>query len=708
MTGKTYLLEIGTEELPPKAVNVALNHFKEKIDKIFSNFFLIDSPENITVFGTPRRIGFLLKNLAEKEPDEEKVIIGPPAKVAIDENGKYTKAALAFASKNNIDIDQLKIIENEKGKYIGAVVKIEGKTIEEFLQENIPEIIKSIPFPKTMKWDETEFRFSRPIRWIVSLLDEKVVPFELGKVKADRYTHLHRFMTKPVGRGEKKEIKEASSYEEITKLGFVIAKYEDRKKAVETQLTGFANTINATPIIDEELLDEVVNLTEFPVGILGDFSPEYLVLPKEVIITVCKTHQRYFNFEKDGQLIPKFLAFSNTSVPDREVVKKGYEKVLKARLEDALFFYEEDLKHNLEDFYPKLAGIQFHQKLGSMLEKVERNGNIAVLIAKETDFEKIDDLLRANKLSKCDLLTEMVKEFDELQGIMGMHYALKQGEKEEVAKAIYEHYLPKGSSDEMPETKIGTILALADKLDTVISFLSIGEKPRATADPYGIRRAAIGIVRLLVEKEIDIDLKELLKKIKEEQKISNILKFAQLSKEWNIVFDEEIIPEILEFINGRFVAYLKEKGYSSDIINSVVSTGFYNLYRNYLKIKSIQNFKENPEFNDVMTVFKRVGRIIPEGFKEEFSEDILQEKEEKELYEKFKDVKKDFEEKVQEKEYKKALEELLKLKPFIDNFFDNVMVMVEDEKVRKNRLSLMKKIDNLFKKLADFTKITTT
>ncbi len=707
MIGKTYLLEIGTEELPPKAVNSGIKFFKENLNNLFERFFLIDSPENIQIYGTPRRLSFLVKNLSEKEPDQEKVILGPPVKVAIDEDGKYTKAALAFASKNNIDIDDLQIIENEKGRYIGAVVKIEGKKLEDFIKEEIPALIKKIPFPKTMKWNDTDFRFSRPIRWIVSLLDNGVIPFEIAGVKADRYTHLHRFMTKPVGRGERKNIPEASSYEEITKLGFIIAKYEDRKKAIETQITGFADRINATAIIDEDLLDEVTNLTEFPVGILGDFSPEYLILPKEVIITVCKVHQRYFNFEKDGNLIPKFLAFSNTAVPDREVVQKGYEKVLKARLEDALFFYEEDLKHNLEEFYPKLSGILFHQKLGSMLEKVERNGNIAVLLAKEIGFENIQDLKRANKLSKCDLLTEMVKEFDELQGIMGMHYALKQGEKEEIAKAIYEHYLPKTSDDELPSTDIGKILALADKLDTVISFISIGEKPKASADPFGIRRGAIGIVRLLVEKGIDIDLKEFLEKIREEAKKEKILKFAEINKNWNVVFDEEIIPEILEFIKGRFVSYMKDKGFSTDIINAVVETGSFNLYRNYLKIKSIQEFKENPEFNDVMTVFKRVGRIIPEDFKGEFSQNLLQEKEEKELFKMYQEIKENFNRKIEEKNYKEAMEELLKLKPYIDSFFDNVMVMVKDEKIKNNRLSLMKMIDSLFKKLADFTKITT-
>ncbi len=704
---RNYLLEIGTEELPPKAVEISLNYFSQKLPEIFKNFFEYDTPENVEIFASPRRVGFLMKNLKEREPSQEKVVIGPPAKVAIDENGKFTKAALAFASKNDISVEQLQIIENEKGRYVGAKILIEGKKLENFIKEKIPPFILSIPFPKTMRWDSSGIRFSRPIRWIVSLLDKEVIEIEIGNIKADRYTYLHRFMTEPVGKGGKKEISEALKYKEITKLGFVIADFKERRESIKTQIEGFAKVLDAQPIEDDELLDEVTNLTEFPIGILGEFSPQYLILPKEVIVTVCKVHQRYFNFERNGNLIPKFLAFSNNSVPNREIIKNGYEKVLKARLEDALFFYEEDLKHRLEEFYPKLRDVQFHQKLGSLLDKVERNERIALLLSEHFKDINVEDMVRACRLSKCDILTEMVKEFDELQGIMGMHYALKQGEKEEVAKAIYEHYLPKTADDNLPQTTIGTVLALADKLDTVISFLSIGEKPKAAADPYGIRRSAIGIVRLLVEKGVDIDLKEILDLISEEARKSKILKFAEIEDNWKVLFDESIIPEILEFITGRFVSYMKDKGYDTDVINAVISTNSYNLYRNYLKIRTVQQLKKNPQFTDIMTVFKRVGRIIPEGFEGEFSENFLKEKEEKELFEQFQRIKDVYNDEVERKDYEKALKELLKLKPYIDNFFDNVMVMVEDKRLRENRLSLMEMINRMFKRIADFTKIAT-
>ncbi len=704
----SYLLEIGCEELPPKAVDIAEEHISKNLEQKLKDFFEYETPENIRRFATPRRIAILVKNLKEKEEDKEITILGPPAKVSFDKEGKFTKAALAFANKNNIPIENLKVIKTEKGEYLGAVVLQKGKETTEHLKEVIPEILSSIPFPKTMKWNNTGVRFSRPIRWIVSLWNESVVEFEFGGVRADRFTHLHRFMTQPVGRGEKKEVTHPENYEEIMKLGYIVPNFEDRKKAVETQITGFASNINAEPILDNELIEEVTNLVEFPIGILGDFSPEYLVLPKEVIITVCKSHQRYFNFEKDGKLIPKFLAFSNTAVKDRTVLQRGYEKVLKARLEDALFFYEEDLKHNLEDFYPKLEGIQFHEKLGTMLDKVKRNGEIAVLIADEIGIEDIKSLERANKLSKCDLLTEMVKEFDELQGIIGMHYALKQGEEEKVAKAIYEHYLPKTADDDLPETDIGTALALADKLDTILSFFSIGERPKTGADPFGLRRNAVGIVRILVEKGIDLNLKDLIERIIVVKDLANLYKRTILNKKTDekIEIDiKSVKDEVLDFILGRFQGYMSSKGFPTDIVNAVISTKDFNLYRNYLKIKAISDMKQNPEFDEIMTVFKRVGKIIPEGFKEKFNKNLLKEKEEIQLYQEFQKIEKEVEKDIEEKNYEKGLKDIVSLKSFIDNFFDNVMVMVKEEEIKENRLSLLKKINELFKKIADFTKI---
>ncbi len=673
---RTYLLEIGCEELPPKAILTYKDFLKDYIQENFKDFFLYDSPENIKVFATPRRLAVLVKNLRDKQPPKQQIIIGPPYKVAVDEEGKFTKAAISFAQKNNIPIENLQKIENEKGQYLGAIITQEGKDIKTHILESVQNLFKSFPQLKSMVWNSSGYRFPRPIRWIVSLLDEEVLTFTIANVKADRYTYLHRFMTKPIGRGEKKELKNALEYEEITKLGFIIASYEDRKNAVKTQYEGFAKSLDAQTIQDNELLDEITCLTEFPVGIVGEFSPEYLTLPEEVIITVCKHHQRYLNFKKDGRLIPKFLAFSNTAVKDRDVVKAGYEKVLKARLEDALFFYKEDLKIKLDDNIEKLKGIQFHEKLGSLYDKVLRNLELAKNLAEKLDYKDTAKLERAVLLSKADLLTNMVKEFDELQGIMGMYYAIKQGEDEEVAKAIYEHYLPKTADDELPQTQLGTILALADKIDTVVSFFKIGEIPKASADPFAVRRNAIGIVRLLVEKQIDLDLSDVVKD-----------------------------QQVLDFILGRLESYLQSEGYKTDIINAVISLKDSNIYRNYLKVKTLQNISLREDFENIIQVFKRVGNIIPENFEGKVDVSLFQTNYEKDLYEKVLAVKDEYIKLVESKSYEDAITKLIELKPYIDSFFDNVMIMVNDEKIKNNRLSILKEINELFKYFADFTKI---
>lgn len=668
-----YLLEIGCEELPPKASNVLREHFHHFFQEKFESFFSYESPENIKLFSTPRRIAVYLRNLLEKTPAEKITIIGPPYKVAVDKDGKFTKAAISFAQKNSIPLENLQKLQTEKGEYIGAILEKEGKELAGFIREVVPQLFTNLPPMKSMRWNDTNFRFPRPIRWIVSLLDDKVIDVDIAQVKASNFTYLHRFMTKPEGRGEKKFISHPSQYEEILKLGFIIPSYEERVKSIKTQLEGFAKTLSAQAIMYDDLLDEVANLTEFPVGILGDFSPEYLIMPDEVIITVCKHHQRYFNFKRDEKLIPKFLAISNNAVKDREVVKKGYEKVLKARLEDALFFYNEDIKKSLDENIPKLKNIQFHEKLGSMYEKVQRNLEFAKKLSLFVGYRDIDKIERACWLSKADLLTEMVKEFDELQGVMGSHYALKQGEDKEVAQAIFEHYLPRTTDDELPDTALGTILSLADKFDTVISFISIGEIPKASADPFAIRRNAIGIVKILINKGIDLDIK-------------------------NITQNEDVI----DFIASRVESFLQSEGFETDIIKAVMSVDNSNPYSIYKKVQALSKIKSLPDYEDVIKVFKRVANIVPPGFSLEVDISLFEKPQELELYNQVKTVKESIE---SINDYNSAINLILKLKPYIDDFFDNVMVMVDNQKIRENRLAILSQIDSIFRKIADFTKI---
>lgn len=671
-----YLLEIGCEELPPRASNILREHFYNFFTERFNSFFSFQTPDNVRLFSTPRRVAVYLKNLKEREEPKQTLILGPPYKLAIDQDGKFTKAAISFAQKNSIPLEKLQKIENEKGQYIGAYIEREGERLEGFIKNAVLEVFENLQSLKSMRWNETAFRFPRPIRWILSLLDSKVIEFEIGGVRASNYTYLHRFMTSPVGRGEKKEITHPSLYEETLKLGFVIPSYEERRRSIETQLTGFGKIVSGEPVSDPELLDEVVNLTEFPVGILGDFSPEYLTMPDEVIVTVCKHHQRYFNFKKDGKLIPKFLAISNNSVMDREVLKKGYEKVLKARLEDALFFYKEDLKKRLDDHIPKLKTIQFHEKLGSVYEKVERNLELAKLLASLTQYDQLEKVERACWLSKTDLLTEMVKEFNELQGVMGRHYALKQGEDEEVSQAILEHYLPRTAEDSLPKTQLGTILSLADKIDTVVSFISIGELPKASADPFAIRRNAIGIVRILIGKSIDLDLSEIVKN-----------------------------TDVIDFIASRIESFLHSEGYPLDILKAVLAVENSNPYSVYKKVQSLAKLKELQDYERVITVFKRVVNIVPEGFQAPVEPELFEKEEELRLFKEINSLKSNFDRAVQMKDFDSAINHLLQLKPHIDAFFDNVMVMVEDERLKRNRLSLLSTISSMFRKIADFTKI---
>lgn len=671
-----YLFEIGHEELPPKASNVLRDYFYQFFQERFKNFFSNESPENIKLFSTPRRTAVYLKNLLEKTPAQKVTIVGPPYKVAVDEDGKFTKATISFAQKNSIPLENLQKIQTEKGEYIGAILEKEGKDLAEFIKETVPQLFTNLPPLKSMRWNDTGFRFPRPIRWIVSLLDNTVIDIQIAGIKASNFTYLHRFMTKPEGRGEKKIINHPSEYEEVLKLGFIIPSYEERKKSIQTQIEGFARTLSSQAVLDQDLLDEVVNLTEFPVGILGDFSPEYLTMPDEVIITVCKHHQRYFNFKKDGKLIPKFLAISNNAVKEKEIIKKGYEKVLKARLEDALFFYKEDLKKDLSQHIPKLKNIQFHEKLGSMYEKVQRNLELAKKIASILSFNEIDKIERACWLSKTDLLTEMVKEFDELQGVMGAHYALKQGEDPQVSQAIFEHYLPRTTDDQLPQTTIGTILSLADKLDTVISFISIGEIPKASADPFAIRRNAIGVVKILIKKGIDLDIRDITQN-----------------------------KDVIEFIASRVESFLQSEGFETDIIKAVMSVDNSNPYSVYKKVEALSEIKSLPDYENIIMVFKRVANIVPPNFVSEVDPSLFEKPQELDLYNKTMIIKQEFESAIDKKDYHLAINLLLKLKPFIDNFFDNVMVMVDDQKIKNNRLSLLNQINSMFRKIADFTKI---
>lgn len=648
---KDLLVEIGTEELPAGVINPLLEYLKE-------SFIRILGCENIKVYGTPRRLALYVENLPNERSMEEQLIVGPPKKVAYDEEGKPTKALLAFLERNQANIENLIEVRKGDNLYVGIKKVVEGKTPMERLQEEFESVLLSAPLPKSMRWDSTNLRFSRPIRWICALYGEEIVDIKFGKVKSDRKTKGHRFLSPGWI-----ELKEAREYEQSLKENYVIPSYKERLEIILSELMYEAYSLGADLEKPEGLLEEVTNLVEYPVVLSGEFDEKYLELPDKVIVTVLAHHQRFFCLKKDGKLLNRFLAVSGNIPKDESLVVKGYQKVVKARLEDALFFYKEDLKVPLSDLVPKLSGVIFHPKAGTMLEKTHRLMEISKKLCEQLklDQETTQKCLRAAYLSKADLLTNMVRELDELQGYMGMVYAQKQGEDPEVAIALYEQYLPK--AEELPRSKVGLVLSLADKIDHVVSLLKVGEKPSGSSDPYGIRRAINGIFLLVEEFELDIDLSE----------------FS--------------LPE--DFVRSRFENYLEKYGY--DVARAVLEV--CNLLKPLSCIKNAQEIarlKEESIFKDIVSAYRRVVRILPRDWMgDTVREELLTQQEEKELWETVKSLEEGCHEILQ----------LSRLKEPIDRFFDRVLVMDPNQEIRENRLALLFRAKKLFNRFADFSQL---
>ena len=654
------LIEIGTEELPASVISPALEYLKEKFNEILK-------AKRVFTYGTPRRLALIFEDFENERKEKEEVIWGPPKSTAYDEEGKPTKALEGFLKKNNASLEEVRILPKGKAEYVALVRKVLEKSPVERLQESFEEILLSIPFPKRMRWTSSKsLTFSRPVRWILALFNGEVLELRFGELLSSNKTKGHRFLS-----SKEIEVSSPEGYLKSLKENFVIPDIEERKEIIRSQVERLASEVGGRPIYPEGLLEEVTNLVEYPFGVLGSFDEKYLVLPELVIITVAAHHQRFFCVERDGKLINYFVGISNNRV--NEKIKKGYERVLRARLEDALFFYSEDLKKPLESLVPRLKEVLFHPKIGTMLEKVERMEEIAKRICKgfSCDWEKVKT---AVKLSKADLLTEMVKELDELQGYMGYVYALKQGYDEEVAKALWEQYMPKGLEDRVPETLTGIILSLSDKIDNLYSFFKAGEIPKGSSDPYGLRRSAFGIFKILDEKGIDLDLRE----------------FKEIYGEF------EHFEKLEEFLRQRLISYLET--YPIDIVRSVLKVySPFEPYKVITKVRTLYEASKSESFQKLVEVGKRVSRIIPKGWEErEVREELLKAPEEKELYEKLKEL---------EKRQLKDPLELLELKEYVDKFFDKVMVMVKEEDIMRNRLSLLKRIEDLFRIFGDFNEI---
>ena len=686
---KELLLEIGTEEIPAGFIPQALIDL-ESLAKKELEANRIDF-HGINTLGTPRRLVLVIESISEKQRDEETKKIGPSKQAAFDAKGNPTKAAIGFAKSQSVPVESLTLIQTEKGEYVCAVKKESGRPTSELLSSIIPKWIFSIPFQKSMKWADVPIRFARPIHWILALFGGEVVPFEVGNIRSGNKTYGHRFMhSGPI------PIKDFRSYLQKTKEAFVIVDPVERKKRIEDEMIREGAKVSGRVLKDEELLNEVNFLVEYPVALCGTFDNKFLSLPREILIHSMKEHQRYFPVVDDhGILLPHFVCISNINPKSREVVVKGNEKVLKARLSDAAFFFEDDLKIPLEKRLEQLKKVVFQAKIGTSYEKVMRFKQLALWMVERIDPKLREVVERASLLCKADLVTGMVGEFPKLQGIVGREYARLSGEKPEVAEAICEHYLPGFAGDRLPSGPIGDIVSIADKMDTIVGCFGVGLVPTGTADPFGLRRQALGIIRIILEKKYSISLRRL---VEESEK--------QLKEKMERPA-EQVKEEVLDFFRVRYQNFLLDKEYPFDVTEAVLSISFDELLDVQGRIDALRKAREWKDFESIVIAFKRAMNILKGSpLKREINPSLFAEPVEQNLYQLFLKAKEKIDHHFNKKEYEVALLEMTQMKKPIDDFFDGVMVMVEDEAIRNNRLALLDEIGKLFLRIADFSKLT--
>ncbi len=683
-----FLLEIGTEEIPAGFLSKAYIDLKTLAEKMFDRLRLEHG--EIRVLGTPRRLALLVEGLAEGQEDRVVENLGPARRIAFDENGQPTKAGLGFARGQGIAPEELEIVTTEKGEYVCARKREKGEKSITLLVEALPAFIRSIPFRKSMRWHDLEARFARPIHWIVALYGNQVIPFEWAGIKSGAVSRGHRFMAP----GEF-TIPAPADYVELCLKARVVVDPAARRETIKKELAAIETRLGGRVIDDPELLETVTNLVEIPQAITGSFAESFLELPEEVLITVMRHHQKYFCLRDNaGKLMAHFITINNTMARDPEVVVRGNQRVLLARLNDARFFYREDLRVPLEDFVERLKSVVFQAQLGTSYEKVERFRALAELLAEKLCPGKKDKISRTALLCKADLESSMVCEFSDLQGIMGREYARAAGEDEEIAAGIYEHYLPTGSGSDLPGNDCGAIVGIADKLDTIAGCFGVGLQPTGSADPYALRRQALGIINICLDRGYRFSLGEMIDRA-----------LAQL-KDKITRPTAEIKQEIVDFIKGRFFHRQTAAGVPAGVVEAVQAAGFDDIVEANQRIAALERFRHRNDFADLMTAFKRIMNITrKEKQNYPLDPEHFTEKAELELYRASEQASKQIAAALAGGDYDSALSAVAELKESVDNFFDAIMVMVDNDKTRENRLSLLQKIAADFRKIADFSKL---
>jgi len=678
------LFEIGIEELPARFIDEAEKQLLDRTTKWLREKNI--QFEAMKTFSTPRRLAVLIENIAEKQEVVKEEVRGPQMKIAQDEEGNWSKAAIGFVKGQGKNTEDIYTKELKGQTYIFVEKVSEQKETKEILPE-FKQIISSIPFPQTMRWGSGSFRFARPIRWIVALYNDEVIPFDVANVTSSNTTIGHRFL------GNKVTLTSPSEYEQALEENFVIVNPVKREQLIVEQLKELEKEEKFTIEIDEELLHEVRNLVEYPQAFYGTFDESYLAIPEEVLITSMKEHQRYFPVKnkETNELLPYFVSVRNGNNHAIDNVIKGNEKVLRARLADGAFFFEEDRKHSIEFYNDKLKTVVFQEKIGTVYEKTEKVKNIAAYLAEKVELttEEQKDVVRAAEVCKFDLVTDMVNEFPELQGIMGEKYAKHFGESDVVATAIREHYLPTSAGGALPETKVGSIISIADKLDTIIGCISVGLVPSSSQDPLGLRRQAIGILRILLEQKWNVPIEELVHKVCEQYGVTV----------------EDIRAEIIQFFKNRAAYILADLGIESDVVQAVLADGIGNLFVKIHKARLLSLKRQDHSFKQIEESFTRVMNLGKKYAQTDIDEALFETDSERKLYDTYVDVRETFHAQMNNEEVAEALDTLSTLSTPINDFFDHNMVMAEDEKVKQNRLALIHAISNLIKQFADVTLI---
>ena len=681
---KDLLLEIGTEEVPAHVMPGVLAQLKERAEKAFQENRIAFA--SVRTLGTPRRMALLVKDLAEKQADVTSENRGPSVKIAFDADGKPTKAAQGFARGQHVAPEDLV----EKDGYVYAVVHETGKETAELLKTLLPELICALSFPNNMRWGSLEFKFIRPIRWLVALFDSEVIPFEVANVTSGRVSRGHRFLSQ----GDF-SIAKADDYEKDCEAQYIIVDPEKRKEMIRAQIEAVAKENGGHAEITDDLLEEVLYLVEYPTALCGRFEEKYLQLPPEAVITPMRDHQRYFPVKDDaGKLLPLFITVRNGGKEYLETVQHGNERVLRARLADAQFFFDEDRKKSLEEHRDKLKTVVFQQGLGTMYEKTERLAQLADFIADEigADEKAHKHARRAALLSKADLVTGMVTEFTELQGIMGREYAKLDGECEKVAIAIDEHYMPRFAGDAQPQTTAGRIVSTADKIDTIVGTFHLGKIPTGSQDPFALRRQALGLVHMVIEAKYHLSISRLVAKAMDLYGITEAEERAKMQ------------ADVAEFLRLRLRNVLEAEHIRYDAADAVLGD-VDDIYNVLLRARAVTAFTGQKDAAQSMQAFVRVANIARKSAAETIYPERFHMAEEKALYQAYTSTKSAVESLVSGEDFEGAIDALIELVAPIDAFFDNVMVMDKDEMIRENRLALLRSVDAVIRDVADFTKI---